>query len=540
VPPPNGTGTTFTEFDSFSFSLNDSYVAFKGRGFLFNGAYTLRFSDNTIFTVAESFPSIPGNFGEVGGCFLSGERSVVFGATDGIHVADAEGATPPEIILKNGTEYEPGKFFNSGGLNHVSGDQAVIVGSGDNFVSTIFLLNLMDHSVAQIAQEGESIPGGGTFGFFQDPAVSDDMVVFVGLDDGFQPAGLFARMLETWELVPIVRVGDTFDGREVSATSFFPGALDREVVGFTAYFTDGSSGVYLTTMAYDFSVPFLNISTRARVQTDEDVLILGYIITAPPPPPQYGNGPLATGAKKVIIRAIGPSLGGAGVQGPLADPVLELHDSTGAIITSNDNWRDTQEQEIIDSTIPPSDDLESAIVVTLDPGAYTAIVRGKDGGTGVGLVEIYDLDGAAVSEQANISTRSLVQTGEDVMIGGIIVGGASDTASTIVVRAIGPSLAAAGVANPLQDPVLELHDSTGAIIATNDNWKDTQQTEIEAAGLAPADDRESALQIVLGPGAYTAIVRGAGETSGVALVEAYNLEASGPGPVQPNHLTNRR
>ena len=249
-----------------------------------------------------------------------------------------------------------------------------------------------------------------------------------------------------------------------------------------------------------------NISTRLSVGTDDNVLIGGFIITG-------------TGDKNVIVRAIGPSLGTAGVAGALTDPVLELHDQTGAIIASNDNWKDTQQSAIEATTVPPTDDRESAIVKRLTPGSYTAIVRGKDNGTGVGLVEAFGLDG--IARLANISTRGLVQTGDNVMIGGFIVLNTGAPAN-VVVRAIGPSLG--GVANALADPTLELHDSNGAIVASNDNWKDTQQSEIEATTIPPTNDKESAIVQTLSTGAYTAVVRGKNNTTGVALVEAYNLQ----------------
>ncbi len=254
----------------------------------------------------------------------------------------------------------------------------------------------------------------------------------------------------------------------------------------------------------------LNISTRLSVQTGDNVLIGGFIITGTDP-------------KKVLVRGIGPSLAGSNVPGALADPTLELH-SSSSIVASNDNWKDTQQAEIEATGIPPTDDLESAILVTLAPGAYTAILAGKDGGTGVGLVEVYDLDQPANSQQANISTRGLVQTGDNVMMAGFIIGGGGGGGGTVVVRGIGPSLTSLGVAGALQDPTIELHDSDGDILSANDNWKDTQQTEIEATGLAPIDDSESAILSTLPPGAYTAIVSGHNNTTGVALVEVYNLQ----------------
>ena len=249
----------------------------------------------------------------------------------------------------------------------------------------------------------------------------------------------------------------------------------------------------------------LNISTRMQVLTGDQVLIGGFIITGTDP-------------KMVILRAIGPSLTDFGVAGALADPVLELRAADGSVITSNDNW--TSDRAAIEATgLQPSKDLESAIVATLDPGAYTAIVSGKNGTTGVGLVEAYDLDTAAASELANISTRGFVATESNVMIGGFILG--SET--NVLIRAIGPSLTDFGVAGALADPTLELRDGQGALISSNDNWKEPNETEIAATGLQPGMDEESALLETLPAGAYTAIVAGAGATTGVGLVEVYRL-----------------
>ena len=247
-----------------------------------------------------------------------------------------------------------------------------------------------------------------------------------------------------------------------------------------------------------------NISTRLRVETGDNVLIGGLIITGTQP-------------KKVIVRAIGPSLPLVGV---LADPTLELHDGAGTLITSNDNWMDApNKQEIIDSALAPTNDFESAILMSLDPGLYTAIVRGVNDTTGIGLVEAYDLDLSADSILANISTRGLVQTGDNVMIGGIIILGTD--AQQVLLRAIGPSLPVAGA---LADPTLELHDKDGVTIASNDNWRSDQEAEIIATTIPPTDDAESAILATLTPDAYTAIVRGKNDTTGVALVEAYQLD----------------
>ena len=255
-----------------------------------------------------------------------------------------------------------------------------------------------------------------------------------------------------------------------------------------------------------------NISTRAQVLTGDNILDGGFIITG-------------TESKDVIIRGIGPSLSSPGLSGVLADPTLELHGpNSSALLATNDNWQDTQAYDIQGTGIAPTNNLESAILATLEPGAYTVILAGKDRGTGTGLVEVYDLDQLQLDSMlANISTRGSVGTGDDVLIGGFILGPDGGASSTILVRAIGPSLAAAQVAGPLEDPEIELYDSNGASIGFNDNWKDSQETQIEATGLAPQNDQESAILETLAAGPYTAIVRGVNMTSGVALVEIYKL-----------------
>lgn len=246
-----------------------------------------------------------------------------------------------------------------------------------------------------------------------------------------------------------------------------------------------------------------NLSTRLSVGTGDNVLIGGFIVTG-------------THSKKVLLRAIGPSLS---LDGKLANPTLELHDVSGAVIATNDDWQtNANEQAIIDTGIAPTDPLESALLLTLDPGAYTAIVRGVGEGTGIALVEAYDLDLTTDARLANMSTRGLVQPGDNAMIGGLIILGTED--EDLLIRAIGPSLP---LPNALADPILELHNADGSILATNDNWRDTQEAEIQATGIPPTKDAESAIRTTLAPGNYTAIVRGVGGTTGVALVEIYGL-----------------
>lgn len=257
----------------------------------------------------------------------------------------------------------------------------------------------------------------------------------------------------------------------------------------------------------------LDISTRMTVLTGDNVLIGGFIVN--------GNAP-----KKVLVRAIGPSLtvNGTPVDGRLADPVLELHDKDKQI-ASNDNWKDSQQADIEATNLAPKDDLDSAILMTLDPGAYTAIVRGKNDGTGIGLVEVYDLDQPdGTNVLANISTRGFVDTGDNVMIGGFIAGPEVNNATTVVIRGLGPSLAFSGVPNTLQNPTLELHDKNGTMVASNDDWEtDPNADKVLLSGLAPSDTRESAIYTTVNPGEWTAVVRGADNTTGVGQVEIYDL-----------------
>jgi len=257
-----------------------------------------------------------------------------------------------------------------------------------------------------------------------------------------------------------------------------------------------------------------NISTRLQIGSGDDALIGGFIV--------LGDAP-----KRLMIRAIGPSLSGVGVTNALSNPTLELHDGTGALIASNDNWQYApNKRDIVSSGLAPTDPNESAILTTLSAAssgsAYTAVMRSVGGTSGVGLVEVYDLDSGPGSSLLNISTRGNVQTGDNVMIGGFIVAG--NGSQRVLVRAIGPSLAAFGVADSLADPLLELHNGDGDLIDSNDNWMDNpEEAEIEATMIAPTDPKESAVLQTLAPGAYTAIVQGAGGTTGTGLVEVYVL-----------------
>ena len=254
----------------------------------------------------------------------------------------------------------------------------------------------------------------------------------------------------------------------------------------------------------------LNISTRLSLGNGHPVGIGGFIITG-------------TESKKVIVRAIGPSLCAAGLENVLADPVLEIHGGPGnTLIAMNDNWRHDPESvpELAAAGMEPTRWRESAKVATLPPGAYTAVVAGKNGSMGTALVEVYDGDLIADSQFANISTLGFVGAEDDVLIGGFVVG---TGLVEVVVRALGPSLAQFGVANPIADPTLELHDGNGSV-TSNDDWQTGADPDSIPASLQPLDPRESALHLSLPPGNYTAVVRGKAGEMGVALVEAYNLQ----------------
>jgi hypothetical protein len=255
----------------------------------------------------------------------------------------------------------------------------------------------------------------------------------------------------------------------------------------------------------------MNLSTRMHVQTGDNVGIGGFIIA--------GSAP-----KHLLLRAIGPSLVGSGVPNALADPVLELHGPSGFVTITNDNWRDdpVQEAAILGTGIAPTNNLESAIDATLNPGAYTAIVSGRNNSSGVALIEVYDLSQAVPAHLANISTRALVGTADNIVIAGFTLGGNGGN-DRIVVRGLGP----AGVPGPLPDPTLELRNANGALIGSNNNWQDdaAQAAALTAANLAPPNPLDAGIVAALPPGAYTALLAGSNNGTGVGLVEVYDIGA---------------
>lgn len=336
-----------------------------------------------------------------------------------------------------------------------------------------------------------SIPGkvGGSFA----PSITKDLLCASNTD------GVRVYDLETLQLVrtlPGYNSSDRFPGAGAFTDGYFLVAWGDNVFspGFHVWANPPAQA--------------MNISTRLRVRGGENVMIGGFIITG-------------SQSKRVLVRALGPTLQQFGISDALPNPMVELSGPAGPI-TSNNNWKDTQQAEIQDTGLAPPNNLEAALVATLAPGNYTAVVRDADGGTGVGLVEVYDLAAAAQAKLANISTRGFVESGVNVMIGGFILGNSAAPAR-VLIRAIGPSLTQHGVSDPLQDPILELFDANGTLMRSNDNWQDSQQTEIEGTGLAPQSTAESAIVSTLTPAPYTAIVAGKNGLTGVGLVEVYQL-----------------
>ena len=297
-------------------------------------------------------------------------------------------------------------------------------------------------------------------------------------------------------------------------------AIMNSIISSTVYTLqqddiNGAQALYGTGPSFLSSTPaanLVNLSTRGFVGTGDSAMIGGFII--------QGSQPAT-----IILRAIAHSLRAVGISNPLNDPLIELHDSTGQIITTNDDWIDSADSTTIASYhLDPPNSRESAIIATLNPGSYTAVVRAFDNHnddlTGSGLVELYDLH-RSESRAGNISTRGQVLSGDDLLIGGFIIGGS--VSKTLVVRALGPSLSNFGVANALTDPTLELRDASGNLRSSNDNWGSGPDAAlIQAEGYAPTQPPESALQATLAPGNYTAIVRGVNAT-GIGLVEVYDL-----------------
>ena len=291
-----------------------------------------------------------------------------------------------------------------------------------------------------------------------------------------------------------------------------------EQIFYYQYPTTGCSTAYNSIPIHLESTKFptvgpqaLNLSTRGFVSGGDNVLIGGFIVTG-------------TGLKTMVLRALGPSLTSYGISDPLSDPVLSVYDSSGSLVGYNDNWQSDLNHSVTEAYgLAPANPLESALVRTLNPGAYTVVVSGMNATSGIGLVEVYDITPLNTTTFTNMSTRGSAGTGDNVLISGFIIGDVDS--ATVVVRALGPTLASYGVSGVLSDPTLTIVDSTGSVIASNDNWQENINfVDVQKNGLAPPNASESALVLQLPAGAYTAIVSGADGGTGVALAEVYTIQ----------------
>lgn len=459
---------------------------------------------NLIGPMADGSPA----FGNGTGIRISGSQNQIggLGPDEGNVIAyNSSGLRMPIVSLLTvpvensilGNSFFANRFvgldLNDDGLTH------------NDFGDTDSGVNLLQNFPIISAVKRESGSTTVTGGLNGTPATDFTLQFFAGAADSIPPA---ETLLGTATVTTGVNGDAHFDFT-------FPTAIsENEIVTATATDPGGNTSEFFP---QDGEVQFANLSTRGNVGLDDDVMIAGFITSVAP-------------AKTLLIRALGPSLG---LPGALADPKLDVFSSQNPLFSHalNDNWRESQEAEILATGLAPNDDREAALIyvtgtVPFSPPNFTAVVSGADGGTGIAIVEIYDLDPPfeipGTADLINLSTRGAIGTGDDVLIGGIILRG--DAPQAVLVRAIGPDLAAAGIGGPLQDPVLEVYDSDANLVASNDDWRSDQGAEITASGLAPNDDRDAAILATLPPFTYTAIVRGKEDASGIGLVEFYKLD----------------
>ena len=448
-------------------STIDHNAATAAGGGIFSGALqgnaalniaNVTFSDNSAGRGAAF-----SNSGSSGNAAVALQNVSFSGNTSSLGAIYNEGATS-SVALRN-TILSPGtntaSFFNSNGAT----------------VSSI------GHNLSKDAVGGDG--GTGPGGLLNQP--TDKRNTDPKFDGGLRDNGGPTATIALQSTSPAVNAGDQNS------------APTRDQRGFVRA---GTADIGAFEFGGTWPVTLANISTRLRVQTGDNVLIGGFIITGAQP-------------KRLLIRALGPSLP---LAGKLGNSQLQVYNSAGQVVAENNDWRSEHEADLLATNAAPPHDLEAAVTGLFDPAAYTVIVSGVNGATGIAVVEVYDLDRSIPSKLGNIATRGFVQTGDNVMIGGFIVLGPDS--QRLIVRALGPSIP---VPNRLANPTLELFDGNGAPIGSNDDWRSAQQDEIIATGIAPASDQEAAIVRTVAPGSYTAIVRGANNSTGVAVVEVYAL-----------------
>jgi len=435
-------------------------------------------------------------------------------------------------LLQNGKALVAGGAPDQTNSSFLASAELYDPGSG-TWAATGSLINARDNHTATLLLDGKVLVAGGrgrvvVVGGFSIRTLSSAELYDPGSGTWTSTGSLLAaRDVHTATLLPdgrVIAAGGANTNYLASAELYAPangtwsatGALVTARAGHTATLMGNgqllvaggiTGGPFILASAELFApvTELANLSSRIGIENGDKALFAGFIVTG-------------TDSKRIIVRALGPSLP---IPDKLADPVLELYDSSGALLEANDNWMESaNKQAIIDSSIPPKNALESAIVRVFPPSAYTAIVRGVNNGTGIGVVELYDLDASATSRLANISTRGFVQTGDNALIAGMIVAG--EATKKVIIRAEGPSLP---LADALSDPTLELRDGNGGLLEANDNWVDSPNKQaIIDSGVPPTNELEPAIVRALTPAAYTAILRGVNGISGIAVLEIYVLD----------------
>jgi len=440
--------------------------------------------------------------------------------------ADGSPSAGNETGIATGSSTIGGMGLGEGNVIAFNRTGVSAFGDGDSILSNLFHSNsLIDIDLGgdgptanDFGDQDSALP----FGF--NPLQNFPVIVSVtrnpgqtAVSAGFNSTGATAFTLQFFANGPPSAPGQRLLGTRTGVTTntagdvsfqfVFPVATTAdEFITATATDPNGNTSEFFPPNG---AVELANISTRGNVGTGDNILIGGIILSS------------STAERTFLIRALGPSMNHTG---SLADPQIDVRASDGTLIGHNNNWRDSQEQEILATGAAPTNDQEAALFLPLSGQSYTIQVSGVSGGTGIATVEVYALGSTSGNpkEFRNISTRGNVGTGDNVLIGGTIVQGSA--AQRLVIRAMGPDLAGSGVPGALEDPTLELRDAVGTLLASNDDWRSDQEQEIIATGLAPQDDRNAVILTTVFPTSYTAIVRGKNGTSGVALVEIYGLD----------------
>lgn len=512
---------------ALAFTRNGRFLLFKAAIQTSAGSRTQLFlrdlQSKTTQLVTVTISGQPATSGSIGNARLSEDgRFVVFDSTIPDLVAFDPNTTSPthdsrDVFVRDTvagtTTLINWEDFGDAILADISADGMVIGFFGNPYPhQSLYVCDRRTGITSQLVP-GMVLAGdaAGTTGIRIDP--TGRFVFYHPLDDVY----VFDRQLRTKRLISHNFAG-TGPGNGKSALGDITD--DAQTVVFQNYGTDlvnlpdfnnseGQSSPDIFVSTTETSGALLNISTRGDVRADDNTLIGGFVVAG-------------TASKKVMIRGLGPSLQALGISNAVSDPTIDLYNGTGALLASNDNWK-TNQSEIEATGIPPSHDLESALVRSLTPGAYTVVMRGNGGGAGTGLIELYDLENSTGSRLADISTRGFVGSGDNAMIAGFIAGGGDGGGAAVLVRGLGPTLSNFGVAGALQDPMLELRDPNGTLVGSNDDWRATQAAEIQATGIPPNNDSEAAILAKLAPGPYTAIIRGKNASTGVATVEVYHF-----------------